>query len=453
MSRRGCLAACLGAALVATLVSAAAPPKDDVAEAERLAAAAKSRPEAEASLTDARRALALTVEFDPRRFVKLGGKGELVEDAYREALARYRRHRAALYEAVGECLARQGEARAAVRHLRRAVLLDPAPSRLAALARALVRDDRAAEAVDLVAQQAMEVSGELLAAAQQAADAAGFPSLQAELDRARLSKLVTAGARPEPRDGPLSFGDRLRLSTGAPFRLDEEGTTVLYASDPSCRSCSSDLELLEKLVPEKTHVVVAPAVPDQDRPLRQALEIYRKPWPVVLGARADAFGPRSPVVWVIGRKGWSSAVLAPPFDRMLAPTVEVFARKDVDEPLPRAAWNRRPPARRSLLPPPPLTDDGVAPGEDEPAPPELEQALAALRAKKPLEAHRLFHLLAAREDGFLLSPEARLDEAIALSRAGNVAEARTLLRGIGDSRFQAHVDEVLESLSPRRGAQ
>jgi len=56
--------------------------------------------------------------------------------------------------------------------------------------------------------------------------------------------------------------------------------------------------------------------------------------------------------------------------------------------------------------------------------------------------------LAERDDGFLLSPEARLDQAIALSRAGNTAEARALLRGIGDSRFQAHVDEVLESFSP-----
>jgi hypothetical protein len=189
-------------------------------------------------------------------------------------------------------------------------------------------------------------------------------------------------------------------------------------------------------------------VPDQDRPLRQALEIYRRPWPVVLGARADAYGTKAPVVWVIARRGWSAAVVAPPFDRTLPPVLDVFARAGVSEVLPRPGWNRRPPVRRVLPPLPPLTDEGVAPGEDEPAPPEMQEALLALRSKKPLEARRLFRVLAERDDGFLLSPEARLDQAIALSRAGNTAEARALLRGIGDSRFQAHVDEVLESLSP-----
>jgi hypothetical protein len=437
----------LGLAILAS-VGAAVPPADKVAEAERLARAAKAKPADPASLADARRALSLTGEFDPRRFVKLGGKGELVEDAYREALARYRSHRALLYEAAGECLVQQGQPRAGVRYARRAVVLDAGGERVAGLARALLKDDRALEGLDFVAQRGLGgLSGELLAAAQQLADAAAVPSLQAELDRVRLMKLTIPGSR-EPRDGPLAFGERLLLSTGTPFRIDEEGTTVLYVADPSCRSCSSDLEALGKVVPEKTRVVVVPAVPDQDRALRQALEIYNRKWPVLLGARASVFGPKAPVVWVVGRRGWSVAVLSPPFDRELPGVLEVFARHDVDEVLPRPGWNRRPVVRKTLPPQPGLLDEGVAPGEDELAPPEMEQAMAALRAKKPLEARRLFDGLAQRNDGFLLSPEARLNAAVCLSRAGDVAAARNLLRAIGDSRFQDHVDEVLESLSP-----
>ena len=43
-------------------------------------------------------------------------KGEVVEDAYRAALAVYRHHRARLYEAAGVCLDARGDTRAAIRH-------------------------------------------------------------------------------------------------------------------------------------------------------------------------------------------------------------------------------------------------------------------------------------------------------------------------------------------------
>jgi hypothetical protein len=438
----------LGLTIAASL--AASPGAGDaVAQAERLAHAALARPAAEASLADARRALALTQDFDPRRFVQANAKGELIEDAYREALARYRTHRALVYQAVGECLAQQSQARAATRYLRRALLLDAGEGRRAAFARALVRDDRAAEALDVIGQQpTATIGGDLLAVAQQAADAAAVPSLQAELDRARLAKLNVV-PKPEPRDGPVIFGERLRLSTGAPFRLDEDGTTVVYAADPSCRSCTSDVEALGKIVPASVRILVAPAVPDQDRPLRQTLQLYQRSWPMILGGRADAFGSKAPIVWVIGRRGWSAAVVAPPFDRALPAVLELFTRRDLDETLPRAAWNRRAVVRRALPPAPGLIDETLAPGEDEPAPPEFEEALRAFRANKATEALRLLEKLEVKADGWLLSPEARLDRALCLAHAGQTERARGLLRAIGDSRFQDHVDAMLESLSPK----
>ncbi|HEY7513086.1 MAG TPA: hypothetical protein VIC87_01330, partial [Vicinamibacteria bacterium] len=95
-------------------------------EAEGLASRAMETAAAspEEGLAAARRALAMTEEFEPTAYVKPGRKGEVVEDAYLAARAEYRRHRARLYEAVGECLARAGRHDAAVRYLRRAADLD-----------------------------------------------------------------------------------------------------------------------------------------------------------------------------------------------------------------------------------------------------------------------------------------------------------------------------------------
>ena len=67
---------------VLVLLAAAGPP-----EAERLAAEALRQVERqpEAALAQARRALALTAEFDPTVFVTAGRKGEVVEDEFVKA--------------------------------------------------------------------------------------------------------------------------------------------------------------------------------------------------------------------------------------------------------------------------------------------------------------------------------------------------------------------------------
>src|SRR5947209_1919887 len=101
-------------------------------EAERLAAEAVriATAQPQQALAQARKALALTAEFEPTAFVKAGRRGEVVEDAYLAAREEYRRHRARLYQAFGEMLLQQGQAVAASRYLRRAVLLgrDLAPT-------------------------------------------------------------------------------------------------------------------------------------------------------------------------------------------------------------------------------------------------------------------------------------------------------------------------------------
>src|SRR5687767_14648364 len=81
-------------------------PSTPVQRAETLAAGALSRAAADpaAALADARRALALTADFDPTAFVRAGRRGEMVEDSYQAARDAYRLHRALLYEAVGAAL-------------------------------------------------------------------------------------------------------------------------------------------------------------------------------------------------------------------------------------------------------------------------------------------------------------------------------------------------------------
>ena len=90
--------------------------------------------------------------------------------------------------------------------------------------------------------------------------------------------------------------------------------------------------------------------------------------------------------------------------------------------------------------------EGLAPGEDEPAPVEFTQALAAYRAGRYADALRGFEAVAARDDGWLLAPEARLDRALAMAGLGRREEARRMLLRIGDSRFQEAVDRALEKV-------
>ena len=79
-----------------------------------------------------------------------GRKGEVVEDEFQAARDGYRRHRAGLYEAVGTALARQGNALAASRYLRRAFLSTRPPTAVSP-SRARSNDlGRGREALDTV---------------------------------------------------------------------------------------------------------------------------------------------------------------------------------------------------------------------------------------------------------------------------------------------------------------
>jgi hypothetical protein len=428
---------------LAVVFALAAPP---VAEAERLAARAlqAAAPPAQ-SLADARRALVLTAEFDPTDFVTAGRKGEVVEDEFVAARRAYRRHRALVYEAVGASAARAGDHVAAVRYLRRAALLDPGEERVARLARSLLAEGRAPEAVRLVLGQAgaATLSPASLALVQEAADAGGFPSVQLEIDRARLAAAAPGAVY---RDGPFRLPASGRLSTGALLRL-EDGLTVLYAADAACRSCSADLQDLKRAVPPAVRVVLVPEAPDRDHALRQIVGVYRYDWPLLLASDAAVqLGVKPGSVMVVARGGWAGATLDPPFQPTLTEVLSAFAKADVRETIPRPTWNGRLIDRRPAPPPPALLPEGLAPGEDEPAPTEFVAAVAAYRAGRAAEALRAFESLEARGDGWLLPPEARLDRALCLARLGRREEARRLLLRTGDSRFQDEVDRALEKV-------
>jgi hypothetical protein len=134
---------------------------------------------------------------------------------------------------------------------------------------------------------------------------------------------------------------------------------------------------------------------------------------------------------------------------VLASVLAVFEKADVRETVPRPTWNHRPVVRRPLAPPPGLLPEGLAPGEDEPAPEGFAAAVNAYRAGRPGEALRLFEALEAKGDGWLLPPEARLDRALCLAALGRREEARRLLLRTGDSRFQESVDRALEKVGSK----
>jgi hypothetical protein len=119
----------------------------------------------------------------------------------------------------------------------------------------------------------------------------------------------------------------------------------------------------------------------------------------------------------------------------------------VTETVPRASWNRRPVDRGPLPPPPGLLPEGLAPGEDEPFPPEFTAAVEAYRAGRAAEALAAFDALEAKGDGWLLPPEARLDRALCLARAGQRDAARRMLLRTGDGRFEEETDRLLETVA------
>jgi hypothetical protein len=180
------------------------------------------------------------------------------------------------------------------------------------------------------------------------------------------------------------------------------------------------------------------------------LQLYRYNWPVVVGRGMETLAIPVRSVLVIARGGWSAAVVKPPFGPVLASVLEFFARTEIRETIPRPAWNQRPVDRRPLPAPPGLLSEGLAPGEDEPAPPDFATAASAYRAGNAAEAQRTFDALAARGDGWLLPPEARMDRALCLAKAGQNEAARKILLRIGDSRFQDAVDRALEDVGSRK---
>jgi len=439
------------AALALTLLLAAAVPSErGPALAERLAERGRATlaGDPEKALALAQEALRASAEFVPTDFVKPGRKGEVVEDAFLQGRQDYRAHRAPLYRLAGECLLGLGRGAAAARYLRRAQLLDPGAGALPSLLRALLAGGREAEAFERAMGVLVAGRGtpELTALAEQAADAVGLASVQAELDRRRFMALP-AEARPRLLEAPISAPQRARLSTGQPLRFDEPGLTLLYVADAACRSCSADLEALARLKSSGARIMVAGADPDRDQALRQALGLYGHNWPFVSGARWEPLlGAEFPVVLVVGRQACSAAVVGAPLAERLARVLPVFQSQDLQEKLPRPAWSRRPvplpPAPPGLLP------EGLAPGEDEPAPTEFPSFADDFRARRFAPA--LARLEALQADGWLLAPEARLNRALCLIGLGRRQEARHLLLRLGDSRFQERVDEALEEASRAR---
>lgn len=433
-------------ALVAVLFLASAAGK--VTEAERLAdgAVRLAAEKAPAAVAQAHKALELTEEFDPTAFVSMGRKGEVVEDAYQQARIDYRRHRAKLYAAMGEALAAAGRARPATRHFGRAALLEPGTERSRRLAEALLAESRGKEALDVLRRLAAtgSLGPESVTLIERAADLVGLASVQSEIDRARLQPL---GKAVEFRDGPIKLGDSARLSTGAPFRIDEE-LTVFYMATTVCATCSQDLETLRKQLPVGARVVMVSEEPDRDHALRKILQLYRYEWPLLLGrGHFQSLAAPGGTAFVVARGGWVGAVARPPLQTNLPPVLAALARNDVRETIPRPGWNSRPADRSPVAPPPGLRPDGFAPGEDDPPPGAFTAAADAYAAGKYLEALRFVQALGAKDDGWLLSPEERYDRALCLAGLGRREEARKLMLGIGDSRFQEEVDRALERVA------
>jgi tetratricopeptide (TPR) repeat protein len=423
-----------------------------VASAERQAREALALLPAQpaAALAAARKALDLTADFEPTAFVRAGRKGEVVEDEYLAARESYRAHRAPLYEAVGLALAARGDAAAALRYLRRAALLDPGPERTTGLARTLLAQGRGREALAIL-EKAFSTAApppENVVLLQQAVDLVGLPSAQAELDRVRLR--AVAGA--EYRDGPFVLPPNLRLSTNPIFRLDDAPVNVLYAAEASCRTCSADLAELKRLVLPPARVLLVPESLEHDRALRQVVDLYRYGFSLLLGKgllETLALSPRNALV--VARGGWSGAALTGPWHDSLPATLAILGRRDVDETLPRAGWNHMKPSRGTAGVLPGLLPEGIAPGEEAPPPPDFAAALEAYRARDFAAALRGFEAVEARGDGFLLTPEGRLNRALCLVGLGRREEARKLLLKTGDSRMQEDVDHALETVgSPKK---
>jgi tetratricopeptide (TPR) repeat protein len=432
------------AALLACVSAQAATTPATVAQSEKAARAAQAECAAgdRGAEARARQALEQTADFDPTAFVRAGRQGEVVEDAYVAAREEYRRHRAVLYAAVGECLSAAGRFVPAGRYLGRAALLDPTPERRVALARVRLSEQRAQAALDLLLPLAGGAADAALVSA--AVDALGLPSAQVEVDRVRVRAIADA----VPIDGLVKIAPSARLSTGGPLRL-AGGPIVLYVGASACRTCSADLQALKRAA-GSARVVVLPEDPERDQALRQVLGLYKYDWPVLVGAGAGPVPGTPPAsLLVIAREGWLAVRLPASRVAALPDLLALLAREDVPESRPRSSWNGRPVARETApAAAPAFLPEGLAPGEDLPPPPAFTDAVAAFRDGRFADALRL--LDGATADGWLLLPEARFDRAVCLARMGRKEEARRLLLKIGDSRFHEDIDRVMEGLNVRR---
>lgn len=423
----------------------------EFAERQAAEAVATATRDPGAALAQAHKALAMTNEFNPTIFVEMGRKGEVVEDEFQAARKTYGEHRARLYAAVGTILGMQGERQASRRYLARAFLLDDRPSRGLALARAEIVDGRGREALSSALKaisDAKSLSPEALMIISQAADAARLPSAQAEVDRMRLK--ATLGKGVTVREEQVTVPTGTRLSSHPSFRLDDAPVNVLYMAEASCRNCSADLAELRRLVPDGVRLLIVPEGDDRDAEVRQVLSIYRYPWPLLLGPNLASHLKLEPrAALVVARGGWSAAELTAPFGRMLNAVIDAYRKVDIQESVPRPRWNRRPVDRRPLPAPPSLLEDGFAPGEDEPFPPEFVAVVEAYRQKRYQEALKGVDRLEAVGDGWLLPPEARLNRALCLAGLGRHREARRILLRTGDSRFEDAIDDTLERVAPK----
>lgn len=438
----------IAAASFALLAAVATPVQD----AERLATEARALlgKDPGAALTRARAALSRTAEFLPTAFVAAGRRGEVVEDEYQRARAAYRAHRAPLYAVVGEALAAKGEHLPAVRHLKRAQHLAPLPDRARLLAISLIALSRGAEAVAALRPviAAASLAPDSLTVLEQAVDAAGGASVQGEIDRARIESLALPGVEVRTTRLTLPFA---RLSTGAPLVLDAR-PMVFYAAGSSCRTCSADLEALMR-AGGAARIVMAPLDHENDHPLRQVLQLYRRPWPVAVGAGVGpALGVPEGQLLVVARDGWTSVRVDSPYETALPKVLALLGRRDLTETVPRASHAPRPaePAVPSPSPSPSAAPFGLVFGEDEPAPPEFVRADAAYRAGRFAEALTLVEGLEGRGDGWLLPPEARINRALILAGLGKREQARAILLRIGDGRDEGAPDRALEQIAPRR---
>jgi tetratricopeptide (TPR) repeat protein len=433
--------------LSALLAPGPAAAQGRVAAAEEAARAAVELASSDpaAAVAAAREALALTGEFEPTAFVDAGRKGEVVEDAFLAARQTFREHRSKLYQAVGETLSAAGEPAAAARYLRRARLLDPRGGAALPLAKALVAVDLGREALDALSIGERPLSREELRVAEAAADAARLPSLQVEIDRRRLAA-VDVEPELEFKPGPFTLERGSRLSTGRPLSFGP-GLSLLYVGDVSCRSCSADLETIARLASEGIEVVMAPSDPEEDYALRQAVQVYRYPWPfLVRSSLVSDQGFPAPSAVVIARQGWVAAIVRPPLDFALPAALRALRSQDVQESLPRARWDRKPVTPWKPFAPPEALPEGLIPGEDSETPQAFADAVAAFRAGRFSEAERLFDQLEAVGDGWLLPPEAALNRALCLAGRGRREVARRILLRIGDSRVQEQVDRALEQV-------